>query len=74
MMIVAEISASHDGELAKARQLIDGAEMAGADAIKLQTFEPELIAAKGYKLNHGPWKGWELQELYRKAHTPVRKD
>jgi len=70
LKIVAEISASHNESLDKALKLIDAAKKAGADAVKFQTFDPELIAVSGYVIKQGPWKGYELQDLYRKAHTP----
>lgn len=68
--IVAEIGASHNGKLENALTLIKSAKDAGADAVKLQTFEPEEMAIPGYAIKHGPWKGMELVELYRQAHTP----
>ncbi|NOS67642.1 MAG: N-acetylneuraminate synthase [Candidatus Peribacteraceae bacterium] len=43
--IIAEAGVNHDGSLAKARQLIDIAADAGADAVKFQLFNPDEIAA-----------------------------
>jgi len=42
--IVAEAGVNHNGEVEKARQLIDAAMKAGADAIKFQTFTAESLA------------------------------
>jgi len=71
--IIAEISASHDGKLDKALDLVATAAEAGADAIKLQTFEPEQLASnRNYVIQSGPWKGQKLYELYKKAHTPKK--
>ena len=41
--IIAEISGNHDGSFLKMKKLIDAAKWSGADAVKLQTFKPELI-------------------------------
>lgn len=42
--IIAEIGVNHDGEIEKARQLIDAAVKSGADAVKFQTFVAERLA------------------------------
>ena len=41
--VIAEISANHKQNLNNAIKLIKLAKVAGADAIKLQTFKPEKI-------------------------------
>lgn len=68
--IVAEIGANHLGLYGKALSLIDAAAKAGADAVKLQTFTPEQMAAPGKVIEEGPWAGRELLQLYRETHTP----
>jgi sialic acid synthase SpsE len=72
--IVAEIGAAHNGSFDRAYQLIEHAQAAGADAVKLQLFEPAKIAETrgGWtkQLLSGPWAGWTLGPLYHKAHTP----
>ena len=40
--IVAELSANHNGSLERALETIEFAKSSGADAIKLQTYSPEL--------------------------------
>lgn len=69
VLVVAELSGNHGGSLWDALTLVEAAAKAGADAIKLQTFEPELLAVQGYVLDSGPWKGRELRDLYREVHT-----
>lgn len=74
VLIVAELSASHNGSLANALALVREAKKAGADAVKLQSFLPETIAADGAPeyclLKEGPWKGKTLRQLYQEAYTP----
>jgi len=69
MFIVAEISANHSGSLEKALELVKSAAEAGAEGVKFQTFTPEKMAVP-YKLKSGPWKGRDLIDLYKEAHTP----
>ncbi len=41
--IIAEIGVNHDGDLEKAKRLINSAKLAGADAVKFQTFKAEQL-------------------------------
>ena len=41
--IIAEAGVNHNGNVDLARQLIDAAKTAGADAVKFQTFKTENI-------------------------------
>jgi len=72
--VIAEMSANHNGDLDRAIKLIDAAVEAGADAVKLQAYDPvHLAVARGgidKKLDKGPWAGWTLGDLYQQAHTP----
>ena len=68
--IVAEMSANHLGSLARALAIVDAAADAGADAIKLQTWTPGSMCVSDYRLDHGPWTGRYLRELYAEAYTP----
>lgn len=71
---VAELSGNHNGNLENARDLVNAAAIAGADAIKLQTYKPETMTLPGTKFSvsksHELWGGLELFELYRTAMTP----
>ncbi|MBU1406092.1 MAG: N-acetylneuraminate synthase family protein, partial [Proteobacteria bacterium] len=45
VFIIAEAGVNHNGELALAKQLVEAAARAGADAVKFQTFKAENIVA-----------------------------
>lgn len=44
--VIAEAGVNHNGELALARQLVDRAADAGADAVKFQTFDARKLASR----------------------------
>lgn len=44
--IIAEAGINHNGDAARARALIDAAAQAGADAVKFQTFRPDLLVTR----------------------------
>ena len=73
--IVAELSANHNGELARAVETIRAFARAGADAIKLQTYTADTITIKSSAPEFtiggsSPWAGRTLHDLYQEAHTP----
>ncbi len=72
--LVAEISANHCGNFALAKKLIKCAKINGADAVKLQTYTADTMTIKSnknyFKIKNGLWKGYQLWDLYKKAHTP----
>lgn len=68
--IVAEVSGSHLASFDLALRIIDAAADAGADAVKLQTFTPEQMAESGAVMRGGQWNGYNLVDLYQRAHTP----
>ena len=45
-LIIAEAGVNHNGDLSKAKQLIDVAADAGADLVKFQTFKADSIVSK----------------------------
>lgn len=48
--VIAEIGVNHDGAPGKALELVDAAAAAGADAVKLQYFQTDLLMSKSAKL------------------------
>lgn len=69
--IVAEMSANHLGSLQRALQIVEAAKEAGADAIKVQTWSPgRMCIDRGCTLQHGPWAGRWLVDLYEEAFLP----
>jgi pseudaminic acid synthase len=75
-ILIAEISANHNGSLKKAKKLIQIAKKNGADIVKLQTYEPHNMtinsSKKDFIINSGIWKNYKLWDLYKKAQTPLR--
>jgi len=71
--IVAEMSANHNMDFYRAKDIIKMAAQSGADAIKIQTYTPDTITIDSNNpafQTHGIWEGRTLYELYGKAYTP----
>ena len=72
--VIAELSANHNGRLETALRIIDEAKLAGADAVKLQTYRPDTItldsSADEFQIHGGLWDGKTLYQLYQEAHMP----
>lgn len=71
VMVVAEISGNHEGDLARAIDLIRAAAASGADAVKFQCYTPGDLVGQDHVLTSGPWQGKRLMELYTQAQTPL---
>lgn len=73
-LIIAELSANHNGCLQKAFEIVRAAKQSGAHAVKLQTYTADTITIKSdredFYIQDGIWAGKTLYELYDEAHTP----
>ena len=56
------------------QKLMETAIDCGADAIKIQTYQPETMTIRSdnpdFHISHGLWKGRSLFDLYEAAQTP----
>ena len=73
---IADISANHDGDLARAKRLIELAKDAGADAAKFQNFQaPEIVSRHGFEslgIQRGHQARWKksVYQVYQEASIP----
>ena len=74
VFVIAELSANHNGDINRAKQIIKEVATTGADAIKIQTYTADTITLNSkndeFMLRSGLWGGQSLYELYKKAYTP----
>lgn len=74
--IIAEMSGNHNQSLDRAFAIVDAAAEAGAHALKLQTYTADTMTIdirEGDFVINDPkslWKGRNLYDLYKEAHTP----
>ena len=74
--IIAEISGNHNQSLERALEIVDAAAVAGAHALKLQTYTADTITLnvrnKDFLIDDKKslWDGSNLHDLYQKAYTP----
>ena len=62
---IAEVSANHCGSILKAKKLIRLAKKSGADAVKLQTYTPDMMTIKNkkFRIKYGLWKNMKSISL-----------
>ncbi len=72
--IIAELSANHMGSLDRAIAIVKAAAMAGADAVKLQTYTADSITIdseqREFLVTRGPRSGSTLYQIYSEGSTP----
>src|SRR3989344_1298486 len=64
VFIIAEAGINHNGSFKVAKKLIDEAALAGADAIKFQTFNPDTLATKTTAKAEYQTKGTDKENQY----------
>jgi N-acetylneuraminate synthase len=74
VFLIAEMSANHGADRARAAAIVRAAKAAGADAIKIQTYTADTLTidapTEWFRIPSGPWGGQTLHALYRSAFTP----
>lgn len=74
VLIIAELSANHNGSIETAIETIKAAKRAGADAVKLQTYTADTITLDSrkddFRIEGTIWEGRYLYDLYKEAYTP----
>ena len=69
--LIAEISCNHVGSKSLFLKHIIAAKKAGADMVKIQTYESiDMVVNKNFRIKSGLWKNKNLNNLYKKAQTP----
>lgn len=73
--VVAEMSANHNGDFDRAVEIVRAAAVAGADAVKIQTYTADTMTLdadqEAFRIGDGSlWSGETLFELYSRAQTP----
>jgi pseudaminic acid synthase len=73
-LVIAEVSANHNGDLGAARRLVVEAARAGAQCVKFQTYTADTITldadSEDFIIRGGLWDGRRLHDLYAQASMP----
>ena len=74
-LVIAELSANHNGDFDRALKLIDAAVAAGADAIKVQTYTADSMTIRSdneeFLISGGTaWDGRQLHDVYAEGSMP----
>lgn len=73
--VIAEISSNHKWSLQHTLKLIKKIKDAGADAVKIQTYDENSMTLNSTKsdfvVKNGLWKKYSLYNLYKEAKTPI---
>ena len=75
-LIVAELSANHNGSLERALEVVDAVAASGAQVLKLQTYTADTLTLDvdrpefRIETPGSLWQGRTLYDLYREASTP----
>lgn len=75
-VVVAEMSGNHNGDLARALEIVDAVADSGAQALKVQTYRADTITidvdTPAFRVSgsHELWGGRSLYDLYSEAHMP----
>ena len=74
--VIAEMSGNHNGDLARALDIVRAVAESGAQALKLQTYTADTMTldldlpAFRLPVEHELWSEARLYDLYEEAHTP----
>ncbi|GAE92674.1 N-acetylneuraminate synthase [Gracilibacillus boraciitolerans JCM 21714] len=74
--IIAEMSGNHNQSLFTAMKIVEAAAIAGADALKIQTYTADTMTISTRSTDFvvsdkkSPWHNQSLHELYQQAYTP----
>lgn len=73
IFIISEMSANHNQRFENAVALVKAAQAAGADAVKVQLYTPDItlpLETEDFQIKTGLWKGVSLYTLYSHTYLP----